>query len=337
MQTAGQIAMLRLRLLEWYRACRRDLPWRRTSDPYPIWLAETMLQQTRVAAVLPYYERFLERFPSPAALAAAPEAEILAMWAGLGYYSRARNLHKAAIQIHDAGAFPGSLDAIRALPGVGDYTAAAVGSIAFHIPIVVVDGNVLRVIARLTGDSGDIGSQITRRRIRNHAQTLLDPRCPGDFNQALMELGATLCLPRDPQCGRCPWEHVCEAHARGIERELPVKLRKQTLRREHRTIAIAERNGSLLLRQRGPGDSLMPGFWELPELHELGGDVRAEIIGRFRHSITVHDYHCDVVKSEVVSRPAGFRWVNRKRLETIPLSTVARKALALRARALDNK
>src|SRR5690349_5158936 len=188
----------------WYARGHRDLPWRSTGDPYRIWVSEIMLQQTRAQAVIPYYERFLTRFPSVPALAAAKEDEVLALWSGLGYYSRARNLLRAARQIAAAGSFPSDYDAIRALPGIGDYTAAAVASIAFGRPHAVLDGNVLRVVARMENDAADIRSSRTRERFREIAQSWLDPRDPGHFNQALMELGATVCLPRNPLCLVCP-------------------------------------------------------------------------------------------------------------------------------------
>ncbi|MEZ5355068.1 MAG: A/G-specific adenine glycosylase [Bryobacteraceae bacterium] len=318
---------LRKALLAWYASAQRDLPWRRTQDPYRIWLSETMLQQTRVAAVLPYYERFLAKYPAANDLAQAPEQEVLAMWAGLGYYSRARNLHAAAKLIARDGEFPRGYEAIRALPGVGEYTAAAVASIAFGLPHAVVDGNVLRVMARLTGDPADIGSQITRRRIRDTAQRLLDRSRPGDSNQALMELGATVCMPREPLCRACPWSRWCVAHQRGLEFQLPVKLRKQKQVQIQRTVLIIARQGALLLRQRSEEDSLMPGFWELPEPDQLPDARAIRLAGSFRHSITFHNYRFDVVESEIASTPQGYDWVSRERMGAIPLSTIARKAL----------
>ena len=176
-------------LIAWYERAHRDLPWRRTSDPYRVWVSEIMLQQTRAQAVVPYFERFLARFPTVEALAAAPEEEALALWSGLGYYSRARNLLRAARLIHAAGAFPSDFAGLRALPGVGDYTAAAIASIAFGKPHAVLDGNVLRVVARMQNDAAEIGSARTRERFRAIAQTWLDSQRPGTFNQALMELG----------------------------------------------------------------------------------------------------------------------------------------------------
>src|ERR1019366_7928196 len=213
-------------LLAWYARGHRDLPWRHARDPYPIWVSEIMLQQTRAQAVIPYYRRFLERFPTVRTLAAASEDDVLALWSGLGYYSRARNLRRAAQQIAAAGGFPREYAAIRALPGIGDYTAAAVGSIAFDLPVAVVDGNVLRVVARVTNDAGDISAGRTRARFREIAQQWLDPGEPGQFNEALMELGATVCLPRNPLCLVCPLAACCRARQEGTVAQLPVKLRK---------------------------------------------------------------------------------------------------------------
>ena len=201
----GPAARIGRLLLAWYARGHRDLPWRDTRDPYRIWVSEIMLQQTRAQAVIPYYHRFLERFPSVEALAAAAEDEVLALWSGLGYYSRARNLRLAARQIVDSGGFPRSYEGIRGLPGIGDYTAAAVASIAFDLPYAVLDGNVLRVVARVANDAADISAARTRERFRAMAQGWLDAAIePGHFNQALMELGATVCLPRKPLCLVCP-------------------------------------------------------------------------------------------------------------------------------------
>ncbi len=290
-----------------------------------------MLQQTRVAAVLPYYERFLERFPDPASLAAAPLEEVLAAWAGLGYYSRARNLHQAARRIASAGAFPSDYASLRALPGVGAYTAAAVASIAFGLPYAVVDGNVLRVLARLSADSGDIGAATTRRRLQAVAQQLLDRRRPGEFNQALMELGATVCLPRRPACAACPLERLCEARRRGHETELPRKRRPGAPTRITKTLLLIERGGRILLRKRHAGR--LAGFWELPEAGELPGARLVRQCGEFRHAITSHDYRLRVVEADPAQVPDGFRWIPRARLPTLPLATTARKALALCAHA----
>ena len=208
-------------LIAWYERVHRDLPWRRTSDPYRVWVSEIMLQQTRAQAVVPYFERFLDRFPTVDALAAAHEEDALALWSGLGYYSRARNLVRAARTIHAAGAFPDDRAGLRALPGVGDYTAAAIASIAFGRPHAVLDGNVLRVVARVENDAAEIGSARTRERFRAIAQAWLDPLRPGAFNQALMELGATVCLPKNPRCSACPLSRAAPPGRQARPRAFP--------------------------------------------------------------------------------------------------------------------
>lgn len=317
----------RAALAAWFDGARRDLPWRRTHDPWRILVSEVMLQQTRVAVVGPYYERFLERYPDAAALAAAPEQEVLAQWSGLGYYTRARNLQRAARAVVDTGGFPQSYEEIRALPGVGEYTAAAVASIAFGLPHAAVDGNVVRVTARVFGEKGDVQTQSVRERLKKEAQRLLDPHRPGDYNQAVMELGATVCLPRNPQCLLCPWRDQCAARAAGIEQELPVKGRKREGVRVHLTLCIVERAGAVLLRQREAHSSRLAGFWDLPEARELPHAEIGDVLGRFKHSITRHDYTVEVRAARVVRAPRGFKWVGREDLAALPLSTMARKGL----------
>jgi A/G-specific adenine glycosylase len=319
-------------LLAWYRRGHRDLPWRRTRDPYAIWLSEIMLQQTRVQAALPYYHRFLARFPTVEALARASEEEVLACWSGLGYYSRARNMRTAARQIVAAGEFPSEFGAIRSLPGIGDYTAAAIASIAFGQHCAVLDGNVMRVIARVENDASDISSAGARRRFQRTAQQWLDPAAPGEFNQAMMELGATICLPRDPQCPQCPIAASCAARRAGVQDRLPVKLRKQEPQRVRGAVAVVRKNGRLLLWQRSRTASRMRGFWELPAPDQLPGFQLASGCGRIRHAITRHRYELLVVSGTVPRAPRGFRWVAPEELSRIPLSTTARKALAAEAR-----
>ncbi|HTS62470.1 MAG TPA: A/G-specific adenine glycosylase [Candidatus Acidoferrales bacterium] len=317
-------------LIEWYVRGHRDLPWRRTADPYRIWISEIMLQQTRAQAVIPYYERFLERFPTVQALAAAREEEVLALWSGLGYYSRARNLRTAAMAVSAAGEFPRDYNAIRALPGTGDYTAAAVASIALGLPHAVVDGNVLRVVARVENDASDIGSTRTRERFRGIAQSWLDPREPGTFNQALMELGATVCLPRNPLCLVCPLSGVCAARESGRAAELPVKLRKQEPVRISGELLVIEKRGRILLRQREPEASRMAGFWDLPAPADLPRVKPGARLGEIRHTITHHRYTLAVRRADAAGRlPAGFRWFAPAELNSIPFSTTARKALRL--------
>jgi A/G-specific adenine glycosylase len=320
---------LRHLLLAWYGRAKRDLPWRKTKDPYRIWVSEIMLQQTRVASVLPYYARFLRRFPDFRALAAAPEPELLALWAGLGYYSRARNMQRAARQMAGRGGFPRDYDGIRSLPGVGDYTAAAIASIAFGLPHAAVDGNVLRVLARLTADAGSLQNAATKRRLTGIAESLLDRRKPGDFNQALMELGATVCLPRQPQCLVCPWRDHCEARRQGRERELPFRSPRQEAVQLHRTLLVVERQGRLLLWRRSADSSRLAGFWELPEAEQLPKARVVRALGEFRHSITRHNYHFSVARARVESVPPGFSWVAVEDLGILPLSTTTRKALGL--------
>lgn len=325
----------RRRLLEWYDGVRRDLPWRRTADPYAIWVSEIMLQQTRAAAVIPYYERFLERFPTPERLASAGEEELLGAWSGLGYYSRARNLHRAAQAMN--GSFPATFEEIRSLPGVGDYTAAAIASIAFGLPYAAVDGNVIRVLSRVRNDGGDVSEAATRRRIAAEARDLLDPRRPGDFNQAMMELGATVCLPRQPQCLLCPVAGLCRAREAGTQNDLPRSSRRQRVERIERTLLIVEREGRLLLWQRAAESRRLAGFWELPEPQMFEKPPRARVIGSFRHSITNHHYtfHVAVVRpgmSAPCKQVVNCVWIARKALETMALSTTARKALAIEKR-----
>ncbi len=329
---AARDRVIARRLLAWYDAGHRDLPWRRARDPYRIWVSEVMLQQTRAQAVIPYYARFLERFPTVQSLAAAAESDLLALWSGLGYYSRARNLKRAAQAVVAAGEFPREYAAIRALPGVGDYTAAAIASIAFGLPHAVVDGNVLRVVARVENDAADIAAARTRERFRTVAQRWLDRACldlakPGAFNQALMELGATVCLPRKPQCPGCPLAAVCAARQAGREAQLPVKLRPREPVRILATLLLVQRGGKVLLRQRPDDAGRMAGFWELPSPEDLPAARVGECRGRFRHSITHHRYTFEVHLASVRSPGRGFRWFPIERLGGIPLSTTARKAL----------
>jgi A/G-specific adenine glycosylase len=271
-------------LLKWYRANRRDLPWRGARDPYRIWVSEIMLQQTRVAAVIPYYQRVLDRFPTVAALAAAPEQDLLAAWSGLGYYRRARQLQAAARTIVDehGGELPPDFDKLRALSGIGGYTAAAISSIAFGAQNAVLDGNVMRVLTRLDDDPGDIATPAVRKRLQARAQQLIEaaPRAsPGDFNQALMEFGATVCTPRQPKCAECPLGPHCQAYASETQNQRPLNLRKEKSERLEIAVAIVRQNGRLLMRQRPKDSAIMPGFWELPEVQgpRLGNNCFTEL------------------------------------------------------------
>jgi A/G-specific adenine glycosylase len=229
MLTAIEIKTLRKQLLGWFRQFQRDLPWRRTRDPYRIWVSEIMLQQTRVAAVIPYYERFLARFPDVLALAEAPPEEVLRLWSGLGYYSRARNLQKAAQQIvaQHGGEFPRDHAAALALAGIGAYTGAAILSIAFGAKLAVLDGNVARVLARLGAIRGDLHESRRWQSLQKTAQELLDPKAASDWNQAMMELGAMVCTPRAPQCLLCPVANFCRARQSGEPEAFPEKRKKR--------------------------------------------------------------------------------------------------------------
>ena len=314
------------RILRWYDSAKRDLPWRRTRDPYPIWLSEIMLQQTRVAAAVPYFERFLERFPDAAALAAAAESEVVAAWAGLGYYSRARNLHRAAKEIAASG-FPRDYEGILELPGIGEYTAAAIASIAFGLPHAVLDGNVIRVLARVSAEEAPVASAAAKERLRALADRLLDRSRAGDYNQALMELGATVCLPRNPRCSECPVATMCEARRRGLADRLPVKAPRAKAVVIERELLLIRRRGRYLLWQRPAGSGPMAGFWELPEAAQLPQASRYESLGYVRHTIMQYRYAAAVIRAEVGQVPRNFVWVNEDGLSTLMLSTLTRKAL----------
>jgi A/G-specific adenine glycosylase len=325
---------IRRRLLAWYREHQRDLPWRRTHDPYRIWVSEIMLQQTRVAAVIPYYDRFLKLFPDVSALAEAPEQELLAAWAGLGYYSRARNLQKAARTVAAMPQFPSDYAALRALPGVGDYTAAAVASIAFGKPHAVLDGNVLRVLSRMAAERGNVKSLVVRRRLAALAAALLDRKRPGEFNQALMELGATVCVPKQPLCGQCPVRRHCQARLQGAENRLPLNgVRPNASRCEIHLLWI-EKGDKILLWQRPAASKRLAGFWELPEREQLRAAEIHGPAGRFRHTIVNTTYLVHVYRAAMKGRVSGrdgssdFHWVAKPAVDGLPLSTIAKKALA---------
>jgi A/G-specific adenine glycosylase len=305
-------------LLHWYDAHRRDLPWRRDADPYRVWVSEIMLQQTRVAAVLDHYARWMHRFPTVQALAAAREQSVLAVWSGLGYYHRARRLHQSAkvIARERHGEFPRTAEAWSELPGIGPYTAAAIASIAFGEPVAVVDGNVERVLERLFGRSE--GRESTWQR----AESLLDRARPGDFNQAMMELGATICTPRAPQCPLCPLHEWCQS--RGADAPAPQPKRK----RKQLHYAFARRGNSVLLVQRASDASKMAKMWELPETDTV--NPTKEVLAKFRHSITDTDYEVSVLPAPAAllrSLHRNARWFTRKQWQKLALTGLARKVL----------
>lgn len=319
-------------LLAWFDRHQRDLPWRRTRDPYAIWLSEIMLQQTRVAAAIPYYGRFLTRFPRLHALAEAPEADVLTHWAGLGYYSRARNLHRAAKQMAASGGFPSDYERIRALPGIGDYTAAAIASIAFGKVHAAVDGNVLRVLSRVYADPADIAKPAARRHFWKTAHELIDVARPGDFNQAMMELGATICLPRNPQCLLCPVHSLCQAHNSGTQAAFPVKTSPEKQVFARRKLLWVEKNSAVLAWRRAADSRFMAGFWELPETEQLPDAIPGPVIAAFRHSITFHNYTFDLARAAEPASIGDCEWLPLESLPTVPVSTVFRKAARIFSR-----
>ncbi len=302
------------RLLEWFDRYQRELPWRQDRDPYRVWLSEVMLQQTRVAAVTNHYRKFLRRFPTIEKLASARESSVLTAWSGLGYYRRARMLHAAARKIvtEYGGSFPGNAEDLRALPGIGRYTAAAIASIAFDEPVAVVDGNVERVLQRVQGKN------LTGEGLWRAAGELLHRRRPGDFNQAMMELGATLCLPRQPQCLLCPVSDLCATRG-----ELHKPLKKSCQIKQEIHYALACRAGAIFMVKRPRAATLMPGMWELPETC-ANGTTRSWLT--LRHSITTTDYLVRVMQSPPPTGVDG-RWVQNSRITTLPLTGLARKIL----------
>ncbi len=311
-----ELRVFRRALLDWYDTSHRALPWRRDDDPYRVWVSEIMLQQTRVAAVLDHYAQWMERFPAVHELAKAREQTVLALWSGLGYYHRARRLHQAAKVIvrDNNGEFPRTAEAWRDLPGIGRYTAAAIASIAFGEAVAVVDGNVERVLDRLFGPA------TSREGIWQRAEVLLDRARPGDFNQAIMELGATICMPRSPQCLVCPLITWCAT--RGAEAPKPrvARHRKQV------HYALARKGDSILLVQRPTDAKRMAGMWELPEV----AIAKAKPVAKFRHSITDTDYDVLVVAASaaMVGRlERDARWFTRKQWHKLALTGLTRKVL----------
>ncbi|MGC1371315.1 MAG: A/G-specific adenine glycosylase [Candidatus Sulfotelmatobacter sp.] len=306
-------------LLTWYEANARRLPWRESRDPYRVWVSEIMLQQTRVAAVIEHYHEFLRRFPNVEKLAKAREASVLATWSGLGYYRRARMLHAAAqvITREHNGNFPRTAELLQELPGIGRYTAAAVASIAFGEPVAVVDGNVERVLYRLSG------KKLTQEQLWNAAQRLLDAKRPGDFNQSMMELGATVCTPRAPACRTCPVVDLCATRGEtAATKSVPQKKREI-----HYSLICRDNNshGAQVFLVRRPQDAaLMAGMWELPEM--LSREGVAEELFVLRHSITVTDYTVHLWRGPSPGQLNG-KWVTHDKLAGVALTGLARKIL----------
>lgn len=319
-----ELQQLPIPLLLWYREHARVLPWRSDPTPYHVWISEIMLQQTRVAAVLDYYRRFLQAAPTVADLAELPQEQLMKLWQGLGYYSRARNLQKAALQIMQlhGGVFPNAYKDIRALAGVGDYTAGAISSIAFHQPVPAVDGNVLRVTARICGDDGDISTPAMKKKVTQALEEIIPLDAPGDFNQAMMELGATVCLPNGaPLCERCPAAAFCRAFQEGRTGELPVKAAKKARRLEARTVYLFFYENHVALRRR-PDKGLLAGLWEYP--NELAGTENwparwglsscpLEPAGTGKHIFSHIEWHMTALAGTLDSPclPEGWVWASR--------------------------
>jgi A/G-specific adenine glycosylase len=358
-------ALLAHDLLAWFDRRRRDLPWRRSRDPYRVWLSEVMLQQTRVETVLPYFERFLARFPTVERLAAAPLEDVLAAWSGLGYYRRARQLHATARLVAAAGELPRTLDGLLRLPGIGPYTAAAVASIAFGVVVPVLDGNVERVMARRLAIDTDPKTRAARARLLDAAAALLVASRPGDSNQALMELGATICLPRRPLCHLCPLLSGCEAARGGEPERYPPPRRRRRSERRQLLVAVVAMSGRVLLYRRPPTSRLLAGTWELPWLElaaggqesretlladKYGGDWQlGAVVAAVRHGITYRDLQVTICRAawrpggggaaaglataDEVREGAMSGWFDERQRALLPTSSLVGKVLRACARA----
>jgi A/G-specific adenine glycosylase len=332
--TERSLARFQHALLAWYRRHRRELPWRASRNPYRVWVAEIMLQQTRIAAVLGYYHRFLKKFPTVESLARARQQQVLQLWSGLGYYSRAGNLHRAAKDIvarHD-GKFPATLDAALALPGIGRYTAPAVLSIAYDVPLAVLDGNVARVLARLHAIRGDLRAPRCWRHLGETAQHLLAPHAPGDWNQAVMELGETICTPQTPRCGDCPVSRWCLARGRNLTGRIPASRRKRAPVKLRIAAAILRdpRGRTLLVRDPGAHDGvLFSRMWQFPAL-EVARQPRAELEKHLRATLEL-----DGAPLELEPLPAVRHGVTFRNIALLPyLARVPRLPARPRTRIL---
>ena len=348
---ASFVARLQRDLLAWYAACRRDLPWRRTRDPWAVWVSEIMLQQTRVDTVMPYFERFMARFPTPLALAEAPEDEVLAAWSGLGYYRRARMLHAGARAVALQPSIPSTREGLLELPGIGRYTAGAIASIAFDERVGLVDGNVARVLARIFAIDDDM-RRGGMKRAEQLAEALVPAKAPGDWNQALMELGAMICTPRSPACERCPVAASCRAHADGRVAELPVLGEKVKPKPQRVQSLVARTKDGRVLLARRRSEGLFGGLWEPPS---IDGDeaAREGLFGRFplasavlagqvthvlSHRRLTVDVHAALL-TKVPSRPKlpevyeAARVFDEAALAGLGISTLARKILRAAGRA----
>jgi A/G-specific adenine glycosylase len=332
-------------LLAWYKKNQRDLPWRKNTDPYRVLVSELMLQQTQVKTVLPYYSKFLTRFPNARALAAASQESVLASWAGLGYYRRARFLHAAAKAVAKQG-FPQSAEGLLDLPGVGAYTAAAVGSISFGLPLAVVDGNVIRVLSRVLALDKDPTTGQGKRELDSAAQALLDPSHPGDFNQALMELGALICAQTKPRCEACPLAAHCLAFRGKTQESYPRLPTPVSTLKIHKSIALITKGANVLamprtLSGRAGDEGRMLGYWHFPELelkkgerpeamaiHLAGENAKLKIrLASFLHSITRYRIKVDAYLFTSEKALKGWRWIGLRELHSKPLASAERRLL----------
>ena len=332
--TSGAESSLRRKLLAWFAGHRRDFPWRASRDPYRIWLAEIMLQQTRIAAALPYYDRFLKKFPTVGSLARGRRQEVLRLWSGLGYYSRARNLHRASqdiVALH-GGRFPRDLDAALGLPGIGRYTAAAVLSMAYNIPLAVLDGNVARVLARLGAVRGELRAQRRWKQLGERAQKLLAPEAPGDWNQALMELGERVCTPQIPRCPSCPISRWCRAYALDLAREIPAPRRKRSPIHIRVAAAILRdpKGRTILLRDPGAHDAvLFSRLWQFPAV-QVRRDPARELARHLQDALEL-----DAASLELEALPASRHGVTFRNITLLPyLARVSRLPKRARTRVL---
>jgi len=345
--------LLREPLLDWYDVHRRILPWRETPSPYHTWVSEIMLQQTRVTAVLPYFTRFMDTLPNVAALAAAPEERLFKLWEGLGYYSRARNLrHAAQIVVKEhGGELPRTMDALRALPGIGDYTAAAIASINFGACEPAVDGNLLRVAARVCGCGEDVTDARVKRLFRDRMADAIDRARPGAWNQAMMDLGATVCLPNGaPLCDACPARVFCVARREGLTGALPVRAEKKKRRAEERTVFLLLRDGKLAVRQR-PDTGLLAKLTEFPNADGSLDEASARIVlarwgltaetltplGTAKHVFTHIEWQMKGYAADVTGGNPDFRWVDAAAFEALAIPTAFKKYTAQARGLLDTE
>jgi len=346
------IPAIRRALLDWYRRDARDLPWRKTDDPYKIWLSEIIMQQTRVDQGTPYYERFVQAFPTVEALAAAPEQAVLKQWEGLGYYTRARNLHKAAKLVveQEGGKLPTRASLLQLLPGIGRYTAGAIASIAFGERIPVVDGNVKRVLSRLFNIAESIDTPDCETRMWELAGMMVSPKHPGDFNQAMMELGARICTPKSPSCDQCPVQKYCEGFAAGVQAQRPVRNAKKSVPQKEIVVAVIEQDGKYLLGLR-PSEGLLGGLWEFPggkiekgETHQaalireckeelgvtivVGGQIACVKHAYTHFKVTLHVYLCSIKKGTPRARVhTDLAWVSPEDFTNYPFPKANHKFL----------